>query len=78
LNASLIEQLSSDVSVADNNGLHVRKYRNIGTDPSCAAAGSVSGTSIKRTRIMEAERINLIGTQLASLTARTLDLRGYL
>jgi len=27
---------------------------------------------------MEAERINLIGTQLSSLTARTLDLRGYL
>lgn len=31
-----------------------------------------------RTRIMEAERINLIGTQLADLSGRTLDLRGYL
>jgi uncharacterized membrane-anchored protein len=30
------------------------------------------------TRIMEAERINAIGTQLSDLTARTLDLRGYL
>jgi len=27
---------------------------------------------------MEAERINLIGTRLADLTARTIDLRGYL
>jgi hypothetical protein len=27
---------------------------------------------------MEAERINLIGTQLSDLSARTLDLRGYL
>jgi hypothetical protein len=31
-----------------------------------------------RTRIMEAERINAIGTQLTDLTARTLELRGYL
>jgi len=31
-----------------------------------------------RTRIMEAERINALGTQLADLTARTLELRGYL
>ena len=28
--------------------------------------------------IMEAERINALGTQLTGLTARTLDLRGYL
>jgi len=28
--------------------------------------------------LMEAERINLIGTQLSDLSARTLDLRGYL
>jgi len=27
---------------------------------------------------MEAERINAIGNQLSSLTARTLELRGYL
>jgi len=27
---------------------------------------------------MEAERINLIGSKLADLSARTLDLRGYL
>jgi len=27
---------------------------------------------------MEAERINLIGTQLTDLSARTLELRGYL
>jgi len=27
---------------------------------------------------MEAERINLIGTQLADLQARTQELRGYL
>ena len=27
---------------------------------------------------MDAEQINLIGTQLASLKERTLDLRGYL
>jgi len=27
---------------------------------------------------MEAERINLIGNQLSDLSARTLDLRGYL
>ncbi len=31
-----------------------------------------------RTRIMDAERINLIGTQLSDLRGRTLDLRGYL
>ncbi|MFT6590649.1 MAG: hypothetical protein ACI9I0_001949 [Rhodoferax sp.] len=35
-------------------------------------------THTVRTRIMEAERINLIGTQLSDLSARTLDLRGYL
>jgi len=28
--------------------------------------------------MMEAERINLIGTTLSDLQARTLDLRGYL
>lgn len=28
--------------------------------------------------IMDIERINAIGTQLADLTQRTLDLRGYL
>jgi len=27
---------------------------------------------------MDAERINLIGNQLSDLSARTLDLRGYL
>jgi len=27
---------------------------------------------------MEAERINAIGSQIADLSARTLDLRGYL
>jgi len=47
-------------------------------DRSCAAASSVPNISIKRTRLMEAERINLIGTQLSDLTARTLALRGYL
>ena len=31
-----------------------------------------------RTRIMEAERINLIGTTLADLSVRTVDLRRYL
>ncbi len=31
-----------------------------------------------RNRTMEAERINLIGNRLADLSARTLDLRGYL
>jgi hypothetical protein len=31
-----------------------------------------------RIPIMEAERINLIGTKLADLSARTLELRGYL
>ena len=31
-----------------------------------------------RTRIMEIERINLIGTQLTDLSARTGELRGYL
>jgi hypothetical protein len=30
------------------------------------------------TRTMDAEQINQIGTALTSLTARTLDLRGYL
>jgi hypothetical protein len=29
-------------------------------------------------RTMEAERINLIGTRLNDLSARTLELRGYL
>ena len=28
--------------------------------------------------IMEAERVNLIGTTLADLSRRTVDLRGYL
>jgi hypothetical protein len=28
--------------------------------------------------MIEAERINLIGTQLSDLSGRTLDLRGYL
>ena len=31
-----------------------------------------------RIRIMEAERINLIGTQLSDLGGRTQELRGYL
>lgn len=31
-----------------------------------------------RTRIMEIERINLIGTQLTDLSERTGELRGYL
>jgi hypothetical protein len=31
-----------------------------------------------RTRQMDAERINLIGTNLADLQARSADLRGYL
>ncbi|MDD5445036.1 MAG: hypothetical protein PHH99_16570 [Pseudomonas fluorescens] len=31
-----------------------------------------------RTKIMDAERINLIGTTLADLSARTAALRGYL
>jgi hypothetical protein len=31
-----------------------------------------------RTTTMDAERINLIGTQLADLSARTQALRGYL
>ena len=30
------------------------------------------------THAMDAERINLIGTQLQDLNQRTLDLRGYL
>ena len=30
------------------------------------------------THAMDAERINLIGTQLQDLNLRTLDLRGYL
>jgi hypothetical protein len=30
------------------------------------------------TRTMDAEQINQIGTALTGLTARTLDLRGYL
>ena len=30
------------------------------------------------THAMDAERINLIGTQLLDLNQRTLDLRGYL
>ena len=33
---------------------------------------------IVRIRTMEAERINLIGTRLNDLSARTLELRGYL
>jgi hypothetical protein len=32
----------------------------------------------KDSRNMDAERINLIGTQLADLQARTTELRGYL
>jgi hypothetical protein len=35
-------------------------------------------TDTVRTRIMEAERINAIGTQLSDLSARTQELRGYL
>jgi len=35
-------------------------------------------TATIRISIMEAEQINLIGTQLADLSARTAALRGYL
>jgi hypothetical protein len=35
-------------------------------------------TATIRIFIMEAEQINLIGTQLADLSARTAALRGYL
>ena len=35
-------------------------------------------THTVRTRTMEPERINLIGNQLADLSARTVELRGYL
>jgi hypothetical protein len=33
---------------------------------------------ILKARTMDAERINLIGTQLTDLSARTQELRGYL
>jgi hypothetical protein len=32
----------------------------------------------QRNRVMDIERINAIGSNLADLTQRTLDLRGYL
>jgi hypothetical protein len=35
-------------------------------------------SSLPDTHAMDAERINLIGTQLQDLNQRTLDLRGYL
>jgi hypothetical protein len=40
--------------------------------------GRLFNPNYLRTLIMEAERINLIGTQLTDLSARTQELRGYL
>jgi hypothetical protein len=48
---------------------------------SSAPAGTVPHAKIAgspRLKPMEAERINLIGTKLADLAARTAALRGYL
>jgi len=36
------------------------------------------GPTSFESNVMDAERINQIGTQLTDLSARTLDLRGYL
>ena len=41
-------------------------------------AGYLKPALHTRTRTMEIERINLIGTTLADLSARTQELRGYL
>jgi hypothetical protein len=60
----------------------MRKYAHFGirrSSCSQAARAATPTTSQKiRISIMEAERINLIGTKLADLSARTLELRGYL
>ena len=60
----------------------VRKYAQFGIRrSSCSQAAHVAAPATShqiRIDIMEAERINLIGTTLADLSARTADLRGYL
>ncbi len=60
----------------------MRKYAHIGVQAQFLRPGGTAALPLishtPRTVIMEAERINLIGTKLADLSARTLELRGYL
>ena len=49
-----------------------------GLVPDAALRARAAPLSLTGRIIMEAERINLIGTTLADLTSRTQELRGYL